>query len=151
LEELDDILIEQDIPPVEWIAKPIPATSKTAEPERPSTPTYSVTNSDAAKLASLRSGLLTPDTTPKAHGRAKSGDDVECIAETTLPMRSFGPFTKPQQTNKLARKIDRVISEVSRKGEYYILCDRCSKSWSCDGNASKQGCKIRAAGEAYVC
>jgi hypothetical protein len=82
LEDLDDVLIEQDIPPVEWIDKPVVVIPKVVEPERPSTPSSFF---DVTTLVDPRSGLITPDATPKRCSRETTALDLRDFAETTLP------------------------------------------------------------------
>jgi hypothetical protein len=84
IEELEDVLVEQDIPPVAWIDRPVIVVPYSPEDGRPTTPPASHAGSDSETLVP-RSGLVTPDATPKYHRRAVPIPDAGYSAETTPP------------------------------------------------------------------
>ncbi|XP_014551211.1 hypothetical protein COCVIDRAFT_42474 [Bipolaris victoriae FI3] len=84
IEELEDVLVEQDIPPVSWVNKPMIVVPYGPKDDRPITPPASHTGSDSATAVS-RSRPITPDATPTYHGRAVPTPDEEYIAEATPP------------------------------------------------------------------
>jgi hypothetical protein len=88
LADLDDVLIEQDIPPVEWIEKPVLILLDTPGDESPSTPISAVALSDATEVPVPRFerlGTITPAATPTHQVRTVSLVSREDTAETLLP------------------------------------------------------------------
>ncbi|USP74759.1 hypothetical protein yc1106_02033 [Curvularia clavata] len=84
IEDLEDILVQQDIPPVPWIDRPVIVVPYIPEDNRPITPPASHTSSDS-ETPFPRSRPITPDATPTHHRRAVPILNTGYIAAGTSP------------------------------------------------------------------
>jgi hypothetical protein len=103
LRDLDDVLLEQDIPQVEWIEKPvIVIPDEPEEFERPSTPATPVDGRDALVRLYPPPGVITPDATPTRHGSAR----------VDAGPRVAAPVATPSQLPELIEQVVRVARRV---------------------------------------
>jgi hypothetical protein len=155
LEELEDILVEQDIPPVEWINKPVIVIPELVEPRRPITPAPSVDDSDAATLVDPRSGLITPSATPPRYGRTvnvlEAREHVEATPPAQYPDFIDQVVRSAQRAGPRARNVSPTIADPAPEPEVYPQFDHQATFGTRDGNAFVHDRRIGAAGEAYVC
>lgn len=149
-EDLQDVLLEQDIPPVDWIEQPIIIIPHIVN-ERPSTPDSTAESSDTT-IIDPRLGLVTPDATPTRSARTASAADTDYFTEVTPPP-------------KYPDLIDQVVRSAQRASHRYHAPDRPSPSpmpqarhfdhqatfGTRTGNAFVHDRRIGAAGEAFVC
>ena len=84
IEELEDVLVQHDIPPVAWIDRPVMVVPCGPGNDRPITPPASHTVSDSETLFP-RSRPVTPDATPTYHRRPVPIPEVGYVAATTTP------------------------------------------------------------------
>jgi hypothetical protein len=115
LADLDDVLIEQDIPTVEWVEKPVLVFPDAPGDERPSTPIPAVALSDATEAPASRlerSGSITPAATPTQQVRAVSVVSEEDPIETALPEQY------PDLIEQVVRSAQHAVSSRGNAGVY---------------------------------
>lgn len=148
LEELDEVLAEQDIPPVSWIDRPVMVVQYDPEDERPVTPASSDATGDSETLVP-HIGLATPGATPTRHGRAVPVVDVGFIAETTPPPqypRLIEQVVRSAQRASHTHQYGRRMQSVERVQVY----DHHATFGSRERNTFVHDRRIGAAGEGYV-
>ncbi|KAH7070360.1 hypothetical protein BKA63DRAFT_605622 [Paraphoma chrysanthemicola] len=97
--DLDDVLLEQDIPEVEWIQKPvIEVPDPILEIERPSTPVTLGGHRDVKLIQNPPLGVMTPDATPSRERHAR-------LAVSPPP---FVPRVAPSELPELIEQVARV-------------------------------------------
>jgi hypothetical protein len=157
LEDLEDILIEQDIPPVEWIEKPLLIIPDPVDDEPLSTPPSSDDGSDtpAPVTATSRWETATPQATPTQQSRVVSIINEENSVEIAPP-RDYPEFI--EQVVRSAQRagyrhrgaqVPVVNAPPDDNEEQYF--DHLATFGRRDGNAFVHDRLIGAAGEAYVC
>ncbi|KAH8704617.1 hypothetical protein GQ44DRAFT_819393 [Phaeosphaeriaceae sp. PMI808] len=158
LRELDEVLIEQDVPPVDWIEKPVLDVLSEVDEEPPSTPTRVVEWSDTATLLNPPADVITPVATPSRRGGyggqilvANQGAPV--IGETSPPQY---PQLIEQVVRSAQRASNRYIGETESltrtvpQDEEDPILDHFATFGSRDNNAFEHDRRIGAAGEGYV-
>ncbi|KAF2825039.1 hypothetical protein CC86DRAFT_420454 [Ophiobolus disseminans] len=150
LRDLDAIMMEEDIPPVRWIEKPVLDITELVAEERPHTTVLLADDSDAATLVQLRSGIMTPEMTPQ-RGRVMERPVAEVVVIETVR-----PSLYPELIEQVVRSARRAASrytgvEVSgadtlaAEGQRYF--DTASTFGSVEQSMWR---RIGAAGEAYI-
>ncbi|KAH7082057.1 hypothetical protein FB567DRAFT_581505 [Paraphoma chrysanthemicola] len=105
--DLDDVLLEQDIPEVEWIQKPvIEIPDSILESERPSTPVILGGHRDVRLIQNPPLDVLTPDATPSRERHAR-------LAISPPP---FFPHVAPLELPGL---VEQVVRVAQRRGSRY--------------------------------
>jgi hypothetical protein len=152
--DLENVLVEQDVSPVEWIERPVVIIPDVTIEETPRTPPSTVADSETATLLNIRSGPITPEATPTRSRRAVSTIEPEHIVETALP-------------EQYPRLIEQVVESAQRAGYRYLNAeadiddaeavrgqypqfDHFATFGTRTGNAFAHDRRIGAAGEAYV-
>lgn len=152
IEELEDVLVEQDIPPVSWVNKPMIVVPYGPEDDRPITPPAFHTGSDSATAFS-RSRPITPDATPTYHGRAVPTPDEEYIAEATpppeYPVLIEQIVRSAQRTSRVRHNAEDIADQTTfadRARDY----DHYATFGSRERDPFVHDRRIGAAGEGYV-
>jgi hypothetical protein len=144
LRDLDEVLMEQDIPPVDWIRKPVIGTQDYVEDERPLSPASVTGNDDMTTLVGRMSRLATP--TP--YGRTAHVVNTD----ETKP-----PAQYPDFINRVVRSAQRAANKYLDPGAATLphddkVCDFDYEETF--GNRKRDAFvhdrRIGAAGEAYV-
>jgi hypothetical protein len=142
LADLDDVSIEQDIPPVEWIEKPVLILPDTSGDERPDTPITAGSLSNAAEVSASRFerlGSIAPNARPTDEIRSVSLVNSEEIvrsaqhAESNLRNAGVHAPDAPSNDDRRDRHFEH-LPTFGRRDTNVFVHDR----------------RIGAAGEAYV-
>jgi hypothetical protein len=154
LGDLEDVLIEQDIPPVEWIERPVVVISEGVEEERLVSPASVVENDDTVTLVDLQTGLATSTATPIGHGRMVSAVDVEHSVGTTPPAH-YPEFIEQvvrsaQRAGYRYRDAEVPVANTPPRDEEFRDFDHQATFGNRNRNQFEHDRRIGAAGEAYV-
>jgi hypothetical protein len=158
LADLDDVSIEQDIPPVEWIEKPVLILPDTSGDERPDTAITAGSLSNAAEVSASRFerlGTIAPDARPTYEIRSVSLVNGEESTETALPEQY------PDLIEQIVRRAQNAESNLRVAGVHAPDApsndDRRDRHFQHlptfgrrDTNVFVHDRRIGAAGEAYV-
>lgn len=155
LEDLEDILIEQDIPPVEWIEKPLLVIPYTVDDEPLRTPPSSADGSDTPAPATSRWETATPQATPTQQSREVSITNEENFVEIAPP-RDYPDFIEQvvrsaQRAGYRHRGAQVPVANAPPDDNEEQYFDYLATFGRRDGNAFVHDRLIGAAGEAYVC
>jgi hypothetical protein len=156
LQDLEDVLVEQDIPPVQWIDRPTIVVPDIADDERPVTPISVIGSNDTATLVGSQSRVVTPEATPARHDRTASAVDVGYSAETTPPAQ-YPDFIEQvvrsaQRAGYRNRGAEAAVANTPpRDEEYHHFDHQATFGIRSSANTFVHDRRIGAAGEAYVC
>jgi hypothetical protein len=154
LGDLEDILIEQDVPSVEWIDKPILVVPDIVNDERPSTPISSNDRSSSETPLAPRSRALTSDATPTRQDRAVSAFNLEHRVEVAPPELYPELIEQVVRSAQYAGSRNRATRVHADMALPHVRSNRSfdhqATFGSRDGNAFVHDRRIGAVGEAYV-
>lgn len=152
IEELEDMLVHHDIPPVVWIDRPVIVVPYSPEVVRPITPPASHTGSDS-ETPVPRSRPVTPDATPLSHGRAMPSPGAGYIAETTPPPEYPALIEQvvrsAQRTGRVRHNAEDIADQTPFAGRSRHY-DHYATFGSRERNPFVHDRRIGAAGEGYV-
>lgn len=153
LADLEDVLIEQDVPAVEWIDKPTVVLRDILPDESLNTPISARTDGDMTTLLNPSSGIITPESSPTRYRRSVSAPDSEYLIETPPPEQYpeliEQVIESARQAGNRYRDAGSVPYEPVVHGQYRVF-DHIATFGTRNGNTFTHDRRIGAAGEAYV-
>jgi hypothetical protein len=153
LEDLEDILIEQDIPPVEWIQKPVLVIPDPVGNETLSTSASNVDGSNSVTLMTPRSEIVTPQGSPTQQSRREVSvtSDVEATPPEQYPEFIEQVVRSAQRAGYRHRDAQVPVANAPPDDNEERYFNHLETFGRRDENAFVHDRRIGAAGEAFVC